>query len=51
MKKPVPASNFLASVSLFMVTFPIEVKPCFLRSAVMVMVSHGPLPFYEMPRR
>jgi hypothetical protein len=34
-----------------MTIFPIEVKPCFLRSAVMVMVSHGPLPFYEMPRR
>ncbi len=42
MKKPVAASNFLDLVSLFMVTFPIEVKPRFLRSSVMVMVSHGP---------
>jgi hypothetical protein len=29
MKKPVAESNFLASDCLFMVTFPIEVKPCF----------------------
>jgi hypothetical protein len=49
MKKPVAASNFLASFCLFMVTFPIEVKPCFLRSAVMVMVSHGPLLLFFLP--
>jgi hypothetical protein len=31
-KKPVEASNFFSSVSLFMVTLPIVVKPRFLRS-------------------
>ncbi|SVB21704.1 uncharacterized protein METZ01_LOCUS174558 [marine metagenome] len=35
MKKPVAASNFFASVSLLMMTLPIEVKPRFFHSEVM----------------
>ena len=47
MKKTVAGLNFLDSFSLLMMTLPIEVKPRFLRSTV--MVSHGLLALVFFP--